>query len=447
MMDMAGLIKTEVRGVNNAARGCMKPAARGVNAAALGIKPAARGINAAAHGCVKPAALRIKPAARVLKSTAIFFLLLLSVVLVAGCSRPTAGKDTDGAIATDDATATDGATVADSAAQVADHGARGAVARHIMAVCRRHGVTVTQLLPVTPVKNQGRSDLCWVYAALAAIESTHAAAGDSVNLSPYYLARNMLMRQARLNWLSRGRHDMSMRGTLPMALHLLREDGAMPYDSYSTPSPINWRATSRRAVLAANCEPTLYRAERAVATCADNAAGSVPPHVFMLGAEYTPVDFAQSVCRSDEWHMFTSLTHHPFGRDIQLELADNQFGDTFHNVPLDTLIHLLDRSLDNARAVGWEGDISEEGFRWAAGVADVPRSVACTQQERQRQFDRRLTTDDHCLTIVGRAVSRRGTRYYIAKNSWGATNALRGFILLSERYVRMKTVALMVGAE
>ena len=421
MMDMAGLIKTEALGINAAAHGCMKPAAWGVNAAA--------------HGCIKPAALGIKPAARVMKSTAIFLLLLLSVILVAGCSRPTAGKDTDGA------------TAADSAAQVTDHGARGDVSRHIMAVCRRHGVTVTQLLPVTPVKNQGRSDLCWVYAALAAIESTHAAAGDSVNLSPYYLARNMLMRQARLNWLSRGRHDMSMRGTLPMALHLLREDGAMPYDSYSTPSPINWRATSRRAVLAANCEPTLDRAERAVATCADNAAGSVPPHVFMLGAEYSPTDFAQSVCRSDEWHMFTSFTHHPFGRDIQLELADNQFGDTFHNVPLDTLIHLLDRSLDNARAVGWEGDISEEGFRWAAGVADVPRTVACTQQERQRQFDRRLTTDDHCLTIVGRAVSRRGTRYYIAKNSWGATNALRGFILLSERYVRMKTVALMVGAE
>ena len=190
MMDMTGLIKT-------AAHGCIKTAARGVNAAARGMK-----------------------------STAIFLLLLLSVVLVAGCSRPTARKDTDGA------TATDGLTAADSAAQVTDHGARSDVARHIMAVCRRHGVTVTQLLPVTPVKNQGRSDLCWVYAALAAIESTHAAAGDSVNLSPDYLARNMLMRQARLNWLSRGRHDMSMRGTLPMALHLLREDGAMPYDSF-----------------------------------------------------------------------------------------------------------------------------------------------------------------------------------------------------------------------
>ena len=92
MMDMTGLIKT-------AAHGCIKTAARGVNAAARGMK-----------------------------STAIFLLLLLSVVLVAGCSRPTARKDTDGA------TATDGLTAADSAAQVTDHGARGDVARHIMAV-------------------------------------------------------------------------------------------------------------------------------------------------------------------------------------------------------------------------------------------------------------------------------------------------------------------------
>ena len=83
MMDMAGLIKTAERGVNSAAYGCIKTAERGM------------------------------------KLTAIFLLLLLSVVLVAGCSRPTARKDTDGA------TATDGLTAADSAAQVTDHGARG----------------------------------------------------------------------------------------------------------------------------------------------------------------------------------------------------------------------------------------------------------------------------------------------------------------------------------
>ena len=373
-----------------------------------------------------------------MKLTAIFLLLLLSVVLVAGCSRPTARKDTDGA------TATDGLTAADSAAQDTDHSARGDVARHIMAVCRRHGVTVTQLLPVTPVKNQGRSDLCWVYAALAAIESTHAAAGDSVNLSPDYLARNMLMRQARLNWLSRGRHDMSMRGTLPMALHLLREDGAMPYDSYSTPSPINWRATSRRAVLAANCEPTFDRAERAVATCADNAVGSVPPHVFMLGAEYSPVDFAQSVCRHDEWHAVTSFTHHPFGKPFRLEVPDNLMDDMFMNVPIDSLVERMRHSLRRGHPVCWEGDISEPGFSWSRGIADIRPGTPVTQQHRQQEFESRRTTDDHCMAITGMARDAQGRRYFIAKNSWGTGNRYAGYMYLSEDYVRLKTIAVLL---
>ena len=44
-------------------------------------------------------------------------------------------------------------------------------------------------LRTTPVKNQGRSQLCWIYAMLATIETDRIMAGDSVNLSPDYPAR------------------------------------------------------------------------------------------------------------------------------------------------------------------------------------------------------------------------------------------------------------------
>ena len=42
---------------------------------------------------------------------------------------------------------------------------------------------------MTPVKNQGKSELCWAYAMLATIETEHLLRGDSVNLSPQYLGR------------------------------------------------------------------------------------------------------------------------------------------------------------------------------------------------------------------------------------------------------------------
>ena len=43
------------------------------------------------------------------------------------------------------------------------------------------------LVKTTPVKNQGSSNLCWVYAMLATIESDRLMEGDSVNLSPQYI--------------------------------------------------------------------------------------------------------------------------------------------------------------------------------------------------------------------------------------------------------------------
>ena len=45
------------------------------------------------------------------------------------------------------------------------------------------------LNPMTPIKDQGQTQLCWAYAMLAAIETEHLRWGDSVNLSPAYIEK------------------------------------------------------------------------------------------------------------------------------------------------------------------------------------------------------------------------------------------------------------------
>ena len=47
---------------------------------------------------------------------------------------------------------------------------------------------------MTPVKDQGDSETCWIYAMLATIETEHLSWGDSVNLSPYFIEK-MLERE------------------------------------------------------------------------------------------------------------------------------------------------------------------------------------------------------------------------------------------------------------
>lgn len=338
------------------------------------------------------------------------------------------------------------------------------------------------MLPTTPVKDQGHNELCWLYAMTATIESEHAAQGDSVNIGVDYTARQYLTSLAHRYYFARDAHAMTLRGTAPMAVTLLRRFGAMPYDSYhgmgdnsavaaarsllsdgsqaaasegsqdvatsaslssdcSKPA-LPLRPVARRLMLAARQQPSFGGYKQVVERLLDESMSPMPLHVYMFGAEYSPVDFAQSVCSPGEWQAVTSFTHHPFGEAFDLEVADNRLHEQFLNLPLDTMMTMIKRSLLDRHPVCWEGDISERGFSWPDGMADLSLPMSrCTQQKRQLMFERRLTTDDHCMALIG-LVRRRSdsTLFFVAKNSWGSSNRHHGFMLLSEKYVRMKTV-------
>lgn len=74
---------------------------------------------------------------------------------------------------------------------------------------------------ITPVKDQGNSSLCWVYAMLATIESECLMKGDSVNLSAAYVARNLMRRQAERCYLTQGRSGFTTRGVAPRLIHMI----------------------------------------------------------------------------------------------------------------------------------------------------------------------------------------------------------------------------------
>lgn len=385
-------------------------------------------------------------------TTPVFAALAAVALLVLSCGRPSGGTEGQGGTEGTEEAVPRGGTARDGTAQ------------RLRAALAADGFSTLVLLPTTPVKNQSSTPLCWLYAMTATIETEHIGQGDSVNLSTDFTARQYLSSLARRYFFTRRAEDLSLRGTAPMGVALLRRYGAMPYDSYhsgsatvtdgpsgvrtSCPPAPPYRSIARRLMLASRSQPSAAAYGRVVERLLDEAVGAVPPHVFMLGAEYSPRDFAQSVCRAGEWRPLTSFSHHPFGRDIDLELADNRLGQRFMNVPVDSLVAIIKASLRDGHPVCWEGDVSEPGFGWADGVADVPASTPLTQARRQLMFERRQTTDDHCMALVGMARRKSdGTLFFIAKNSWGDSNRLHGFMLLSERYVRMKTVAAVVKSE
>ena len=138
--------------------------------------------------------------------------------------------------------------------------------------CRQkeqHTFTDELLLPMTPVKDQGKSQLCWAYAMLATIETEHLLRGDSVNLSAVYIGR--MLRGERYGKNA----ERAMGQTL---LNMIQKYGIVPYD-----------------------------------VLPDDAIDELPTPkwVFMLGARYTPWEFAHSVCAPDEYLGLTCFPDSP----------------------------------------------------------------------------------------------------------------------------------------
>lgn len=238
-------------------------------------------------------------------------------------------------------------------------------------------------LPTTPVKDQGNEPLCWAYAMLATIETNHIVRGDSVNLSPYYVHR-----------LVDKNHTRGMGHTLT---RLIARRGIVPFDTYPD-------------------------------TTHDELP--LPRWVFMLGARYTPVEFAHSVCAPGEYLALCFDDAQPYGQDIIMQTPDNWERQSFRNTPRDSLLTIVERAVRAHHAVCWEGDTSSSGFSFERGIADRP--------------DASKPNDDHCMAIVGLAHDPSGRRYFKMKNSWGTDNPYRGMMYMSAEYLRDKTVALFL---
>lgn len=302
---------------------------------------------------------------------------------------------------------------------------------------------------ITPVKNQGPSNSCWAYAMLATIESEHIERGDSVNLSVSYVMRMRMQDEFCKYYLSRGSIPFFDRGMGQTLINVIETYGAMPYDSYQDKDEFRSRVL---------CNKLKYVADKAIGRCAglssvkgsvddilDNALGPSPRNVYMFGAEYTPLEFAHSVCRPDEYIALTSYTHHPFYKYFPLEVSDNIERNQFMNVPIDTFENYVLKALRHHHSVCWEGDTSESGFNFSRGIAELQDDdTNVTQEKRQSSFERFKTTDDHCMEIIGLAHDKSGKCYFICKNSWGTDNPYHGLMYMSENYFKLKTIAIYV---
>jgi bleomycin hydrolase len=320
--------------------------------------------------------------------------------------------------------------------------------------------TIEIELKHTPVISQGSTGTCWSFATTSFLESEIMRKGfPETDLSEMYFVWNSYINRAKDYLLYHGKNNFGQGGQAHDVLDVLREKGMVTNEAFPG-KKVDGRFRHRDLVNELNIAVTdLNKKSKdfdvndviSLGGILKDQIGKLPKKVKTKNGNYTPAEFRDKFgLNPDDYVEISSYTHHPFYKPFVLEVPDNWAHECYYNLPIDELVETIEYSLKQGYTVCWDGDTSEKTFSHSKGLADVPKNQIgkIDQEMRQETFFDRTTTDDHLMHVVGLSKAPDGRTCFYTKNSWGTdSNHFGGYLHLTNDYVRLKTIAIVVNKE
>jgi len=343
----------------------------------------------------------------------------------------------------------------------------------------------------TPVKDQAKSGTCWSFATISFIESELLRTGKGeYDLSEMFFVYHAYRQKGEKYVRYHGTSNLGPGGQAHDVFSIMKEHGLVTQNEY----PGQYQGEQKhdhgeldavisgflKAVVAnegGKISPVWSKAYKGIL---ESYLGTPPQDPGLIAAKDKSTGHSKSLgINPDDYIEITSYTHHPFYTSFVLEIPDNWSGASYYNLPVDELVEVINYSLENGYSVCWDGDVSDRGFSHSNGLAIIPEiqpvsnegtemakwekmsdkekndlaynfkelrsEKIITQELRQQVFDNFQTTDDHLMHFVGTVKDQTGKTYYVTKNSWSdKSNSKGGFLNMSEAYVRLNTIAILV---
>lgn len=330
----------------------------------------------------------------------------------------------------------------------------------------------------TAVKSQDQTGTCWAFSTVSFLESEALRVGkQNVDLSEMFVVRN-IYRQKCENYVRRQGHAQFGEGGLAHdAINAVAQYGIMPESEYpgrkDPKAPLNHSKLEK--TLKNLCDEFVKQGKEgkvpadwltSIDQVLDAEFGKVPTKFTYSNVLFTPTSYRDYLgIKTEDYVTITSFTHHPFWGKFILEIPDNWANGEMYNVPVSDMMRCAKNSIEMGYTVGWDADVSNEGFSAQNGLAIVPATswkdkdgiaqtstfklweaeTKVTQELRQQLFDRQVTTDDHLMHVVGLLDEKHSGVYYVVKNSWGEISDNKGFVYCSEAYMRQNTISFTVN--
>lgn len=325
-------------------------------------------------------------------------------------------------------------------------------------------------IETTEVISQGSTGTCWSFSASSFFESEiMRLTGKQIDLSEMYSVRHTYSNKAWNYVMRQGKAQFSQGGLGHDVTNSMAENGIVPNSIYSGLKDGEEKhnhsklADSLKTILNAYLKDTKNYSSNWMDDVSEVLDYYLGPDITSFkyeGVQYTPQSFLEMAkIIPEDYLTITSFTHQPYYSNFILNIPDNFSNGTFYNVPLDTMIKVINHALKNGFSIELDCDVSEKTFSSKHGIAVIPASESqdallnvgpekiITPDYRQQEFENFNTTDDHLMHITGMLVDQNGTKYYKVKNSWGSDStrvARDGYIYMSEAYMRLKSISVMI---
>ncbi len=348
------------------------------------------------------------------------------------------------------------------------------------------------VVPHTSVKNQYRSGTCWSYSGIGFVEAEILrTTGKKYNLSEMFCVNHTYADKSIKYVRLHGKMQFGSGAEDEDVFRVIRKYGMVPDSVYSgmhygTKLPVQGELD---AVLKSFVDAVVSNKNRHLTPVWHKAfdeilatyLGKLPKTFIYEGKEYTPQSFRDMTgFNPDNIVSVTSFKDHPYYKAFPIVIPDNWLWASTMNVPLNSMMDIIDNAVKNGYTVAWGADVSDLGFNWKKGVAIIPskhpkltgsdqakwealsqkqqekelynfdsivQEVTVTPAMRQKHYDNYLVTDDHGMQIVGIAHDQKGDVFYKIKNSWGKDQKYKGYFYASKAYVELQTMNIAVNKE
>ncbi len=330
------------------------------------------------------------------------------------------------------------------------------VAMFFVSFSQKNIESVVEVKNTVP-KDQAMTGTCWGFSTTSFIESeVLRITGKEFDLSENFVVYYTYMNKARIYFRFHGNHNFGQGGQAHDVINVVREYGIVPESAYEFKNKYHGKMEELLknyldSIIALKDVPKDW--EKGFVAILNEQLGTPPTSFEFNGKTYTPMTFTNDVLhfKPDDYIEITSYKYKGFDKNIILEVPDNWSLDLYMNVNIDNFVKIVDYALKNNYSMVWDGDVSEKGFESKKGMADLKLENAekkmTTDELRQAMFDNYTTTDDHLMHLVGIAKDKKDRKLYKIKNSWGEYPPFAGYLFVTEEYMKLKTVAIMVNKE